>query len=279
MGIVSTSYEIGSVVALLSCGLIVRAGFGWRALFVVNPILFLAVGLSATYALRSDADRANAAPAADRIREIGRRIGWLSRRRSFWIALALSFLLTFVRTGFLTWTPTFLAEVTAKEGGSVSGAILKSAIFPAMGVLGALLAGRASDRFGPGRRAPVIAGSLLFLVGSVVTLGHAGFDDTTFVLVCIAASGFFLLGAYSLVGGAVALDVGETRAASTAAGLIDAAGYVGGSLAGVLLGTVAERRGWSSVFDALAAAAFAGAVVAGVWGLAPALAVRSKAAL
>jgi sugar phosphate permease len=125
----------------------------------------------------------------------------------------------------------------------------------------------------------VIAGSLCLLVVSVLVLAHAGLDGTMSILACIAASGFFLLGPYSLVGGAIALDVGTTRAAATAAGLIDAAGYVGGSLAGVLLGTLAERRGWSAAFDALAVAAFVAALVAAAWGFSLVLAVRPKAAL
>ena len=287
MGTLSTSYEIGSALSLLFCGLLVEVGLSWRALFIVNPILMATVGFATTRVLRratlsrDDTGTRRAEPLETGGAEEGaiRRAAWLASLRPFWIALSLSFLLTFVRTGFLTWTPTFLAEVTAKEGGSLSGAILKSAIFPATGVAGALLAGRASDRWGPGRRAPVIAGSLCLLVISILALAHAGLGGTTSILACLATSGFFLLGPYSLVGGAIALDVGKTRAAATAAGLIDAAGYVGGSLAGVLLGTLAERRGWSAAFDALAVAAFVASLVAAAWSFSLAVAVRSKAAL
>jgi sugar phosphate permease len=71
----------------------------------------------------------------------------------------------------------------------------------------------------------------------------------------------------SLVGGAIVLDVGAGRAAGTAAGLVDAGGYVGASLGGVLLGTLAQRRGWSAAFDALAFAALLACLVATWWGL------------
>lgn len=289
MGSISTSYEIGSVVSLLLCGMLVRSGLSWRALFVVNPLLFAAIGLTTTHVLRratapsggGRVDRlvASVPNGANEDEGVFRRLAWLAGLRPFWIAVSLSFLLTFVRTGFLTWTPTFLAEVTAKDGGSVSGAILKSAVFPATGIAGALLAGRASDRFGAGRRAPVIAVSLAFAVVSVLVLSYVSAGHTAWVVASIAASGFFVLGPYSLVGGAVALDVGATRAASTATGLIDAAGYVGGSLAGVLLGTLAERHGWSSAFDAIAAVAFAAAIIAAIWGFASGAPVPSKEAL
>jgi sugar phosphate permease len=268
MGWVSSSYEIGNALTLLLCGWLVRWDLGWRALFVVNPLLFLVIGVVTTHVIGRTATRptppALAGPAT-REESVAARIAWLLGRRPFWIALGLSFLLTFVRMGFLTWTPTFLVEVVTRHGGSVSGALLKSAVFPAAGVVGALLAGRFSDRFGPGRRAPVIAASLFVVVASVLALAHGGFADTTAILALIAVSGLFLLGPYSIVGGVVALDVGTARAASTAAGLIDFVGYVGASLTGVVLGTLAERHGWSAAFDALAFVTLAAAVLAAAW--------------
>jgi sugar phosphate permease len=268
MGFISTSYEIGNVITLILCGLLVRWELGWRALFVVNPLLFLAIGVTATRLLgKTTAPSAEARAPAPLEESVLARVVWLAGRRPFWLAIALSFLLTFVRMGFLTWTPTFLVEVATAHGGSVSGALLKSAVFPAMGVFGAIVAGRFSDRFGPGRRAPVIAASLVVVVASVLALAHAGFADTSAILVLVAATGFFLLGPYSLMGGAVVLDVGTTRAAATAAGLIDAAGYLGASLAGVLLGSLAQRHGWSAAFDALAAVTLAAALVAAAWGV------------
>jgi sugar phosphate permease len=282
MGVVSMSYEIGAVVSLLLSGWLIRRGHSWRALFVVNPIAFFVTGWATTRVLGSNRRRTSkdAYGVAARPREsMARRVAWLAGSGSFWIALALSFLLTFVRTGFLTWTPTFLAELGAKQGGSVSDAILKSAVFPAMGMAGALTAGILSDRFGPGRRAPVIAASLFVAVGAVLVVAYASGGNTSLAMGAIAASGFFVLGAYSLVGGAIALDVGADRAAATAAGLIDAAGYVGGSLAGVLLGTLAERRGWAAAFDAIAVAAFAAALVAVAWTVVSAVTARSKEAV
>jgi len=287
MGAISTSYEIGNVIALLLCGALVEVGLGWRALFVVNPILFGLVGLAVagTLGRRSAGGSegepiAHAEPAATARNEemrgsLWRRLGWLSRLPSFWIALALSVLLTFVRTGFLTWTPTFMAELTARDGGRISGAIVKSAIFPAAGVVGALTAGRASDRYGSGRRVPVVAISLGLLLISVLVLGHARIGNAA-AMATIGACGLFLLGPYSLVGGAIALDVGKTRAAATAVGMLDAGGYLGASLAGVLLGALAERRGWSAAFDALALAVFVAAIVAIVWAFSTSAWSRAK---
>src|SRR5260221_977328 len=192
MGMISTSYEIGNVVSLVLCSALVQGDFGWRWRFVVHPLWILAIGFTMTRLLERTTERTDPTdgPSAadgldaptDSRESVVRRVAWLAGLPSFWFALALSFLLTFVRTGFLTWTPMFLAELMTERGGTISGAILKSAVFPATGVLGALLAGRISDRFGPGRRSPVIATSLCFLVVSVLVLAHAGLVGTTAIL-------------------------------------------------------------------------------------------------
>jgi sugar phosphate permease len=285
------------------CGALVSAGLDWRALFVVNPALFAGIGLAAIVVLgrtrpatldqaddvhrqlergsdghdreEPSAWRSSAARDGGRVLE---RLGWLLGVRSFWIALALSFLLTFVRAGFATWIPMFLADLAQQSGGTVSRALVQSAIFPAAGFVGALAAGWVSDRYGPDRRAPVIAVSLSLLVVSILLLAHGGIDDKLTALLAIGACGLFLLGPYSLVGGAIVLDVGSARAAGTAAGLVDAGGYVGASLGGVLLGMLAQRRGWSSAFDALASAAFVACMVASFWALGASARVPSREA-
>ena len=286
MGIMSTSFEVGNVASLLLCGALVGAGLGWRALFVVNPALFAVIGFIAIALLGWVNPRASFhdrdAPREGRAEGDGGRVFdrllWLIGVRSFWIALTLSFLLTFVRAGFATWIPMFLADLAQRSGGTTSGALMQSAIFPAAGFLGALAAGTVSDRFGPGRRAPVIAGSLALLVLAILLLAHGGVDDRRTALIAIGACGLFLLGPYSLVGGAIVLDVGAGRAAGTAAGLVDASGYLGASMGGVLLGMLAERHGWSSAFDALASAALLACMVATIWWLGAGARVPSREA-
>jgi MFS transporter, OPA family, glycerol-3-phosphate transporter len=271
MGVVSTSYEAGSVLSLLLCGGLVRMGLGWRWLFVVNPLLFCTVGILVAISL-SDAPRelvsspaASVAVRSPARRVFGETLPWLGRQRSFWIALLLSFLLTFIRTGFLTWTPMFLAELGAADGQGVGGAILKSAVFPAAGVVGALAAGWLSDRAGVMKRAPVIAAGLGLLFIAIVLLSEGGIRDPRLAIVALAACGLCLLGPYSLIAGALALDIAKGRGAAMAAGMLDAAGYVGGSLSGIILGSLAERSGWGAVFRCLAGAALAGLMVAGIW--------------
>ncbi|GAC1358845.1 MAG: glycerol-3-phosphate transporter [Polyangiales bacterium] len=272
MGALSTSYELGNLLTLLLCGALVRLGHGWRALYLFNPALLalFAIGLGLT--LRGapppgppGAVGAEHGPAAPRV-PLREALRFLARKPSFWVAVGLSMLLTFVRTGFMTWTPTYLVELARAAGqGSTSAAIVKSTAFPAAGIVGALVAGRISDRFGPGRRAPVMVVSLALLTVAVAVLAPGRIVDVRIAALSIAACGLFLLGPYSLLGGAITLDVAGTTAASTAAGIIDGVGYVGASLSGIVIGGVAQAYGWGRAFDVVAGATATATAVSALW--------------
>jgi sugar phosphate permease len=266
MGILSTSYDVGNVVALLLSAGVVRAGGGWRALFVVNPLIVLAVALVVRFAL--PASQARARPEAKPSAYMG-SAGRLSRQSAFWFAMALSFLLTFVRAGFMTWTPRFLYEVSVASNvtSPTSGAIAKSAFFGVCGIMGSVITGRLSDRLGAGRRAPIMAFSLALLLASTLALAHAGVRSPWLATAGVGACGLFLLGPYSLLAGAISLDVAEGRGAATASSLVDAIGYVGASLSAFVLGSVSKRVGWTAAFDVVATAAGIALLLASIWSL------------
>jgi MFS transporter, OPA family, glycerol-3-phosphate transporter len=269
MGVLSTSYELGNVCALTLSGLV--AQWGWRALFVVNPLLFALVGGGAVLSLRSAAPEGQLAAEKEATHpepreSLARVLPHLLRSGAFWTAVALSALLTFIRIGFLTWTPTYLSEISlATGGGGIPGAIVKSALFPAAGVIAAPSFGVLSDRLGPGRRAPLMAASLAVVVALVLSLAHGGVHQPLAAAMLIGAIGLFLLGPYSLPAGALALDVAGTKGPATAAGIIDGAGYLGATASGYLLGHIADRAGWSTAFDVIGAAAMLATVVSGAW--------------
>jgi sugar phosphate permease len=50
-----------------------------------------------------------------------------------------------------------------------------------------------------------------------------------------------------------------------AAGIIDGAGYLGATASGVVLGRIADARGWSAVFDVIAVAALIATCATGAW--------------
>ncbi len=271
MGVLSTSYELGNVCALTLSGLVAR--WGWHALFVVNPILFALVGGAAVLSLPAGPGaRMHPAesPASERplAEPLMRRLPHLLSSGAFWTAVALSALLTFIRIGFLTWTPTYLSEISHASGGrGIPGAIVKSALFPAAGVIAAPVFGVLSDRLGPGRRAPLMAASLTVVVALVLVLAHGNVHGALAAAVLIGAIGLFLLGPYSLPAGALALDVAGSKGPATAAGIIDGAGYLGATASGYLLGHIADREGWSAAFDVVAGAALLAALVSVGWAI------------
>jgi sugar phosphate permease len=81
-------------------------------------------------------------------------------------------------------------------------------------------------------------------------------SSTTGTLVPLAAIGliaFCLLGPYSYLGGAFALDFGGKQAGAVSSGLIDGVGYLGAVLGGYSVGKMSVAYGWQGVFVVLAA--------------------------
>jgi sugar phosphate permease len=280
MGIASTSYDVGNVAALLLCAGLVHMGAGWRTLFLVNPLLLAAVTVIVIVGLRGappgaegparsgaqDAGppEAEAAEVKEPLLSLLRR---LAKERGFWMAVVLSFLLTFVRAGFMTWTPRYLYDVATAAGSktALSGSIARSALFGIAGIMGSLVIGRLSDRWGPGRRAGIMTASLGALLVTVLGLAHGGVTDPLGAAAVIGLAGFFLLGPYSLLAGAITLDVAGKRGASTTAGIVDGVGYVGASFAAFVLGSVSKRHGWSAAFDVIAGVTLLALLVAARW--------------
>jgi sugar phosphate permease len=151
--------------------------------------------------------------------------------------------------------PAYFSEM----GASASTAAFKSSVFPLLGCVGTLFAGWFSDRYLAGRRGPVMAGLMVFLVVALLALGHLdavaaafGVARPVMAITLVGVVGFFLLGPYSLVGGVVALDFGGRRTAGTAAGLLDGVGYLAASLSGIGIARILVESGWSLAYTAMA---------------------------
>jgi sugar phosphate permease len=85
---------------------------------------------------------------------------------------------------------------------------------------------------------------------------------------------FCLLGPYSYLGGAFALDFGGKQASAASSGIIDGIGYLGGVLAGDSVARLATALGWDRVFVTLAGVSALAAVCAGILHLLNTRAVR-----
>jgi len=96
------------------------------------------------------------------------------------------------------------------------------------------------------------------------------FDDheIQFVRLTVAAVrlgtiAFCLLGPYSYLGGAFALDFGGKQAGAASSGIIDGIGYLGAVAAGYIVARISVSFGWQGVFVALAAVSTLAAIGAG----------------
>jgi sugar phosphate permease len=273
IGILSLSYLVGDAVARPVMGLLIGQGVGWRGLFFAAAAVAGALWLANLLLLRESRVDAghpeahvnprnlyagkDAAP-----RNLLEFVKPLLASRAFGLVCLLSFGCTIVRETFNIWTPVYLRDAI---GYSMSSAASLSAVFPAVGAVSVLVTGWLSDRLGANGRPLLMLGglgatavALLFLTAS---RGSATPPIVSVVLVGVVA--FCLLGPYSYLGGAFALDFGGKRAGAASSGIIDGVGYLGGVLAGGGVARVSVLFGWRGVFVTLAAVSAASALAAG----------------
>jgi len=186
----------------------------------------------------------------------------LARSRAFLTVCLLSFGCTIVRETFNNWTPEYFTDFL---GHSASRAASLSAIFPAVGAVSVLACGALSDRLGTNGRPLILFSGLVASAFGLLLLMTvpAGMKDSWLPLLAIGLIALCLLGPYSFLGGAFALDFGGKRAGAAASGIIDGIGYLGGTLAGDTVARISQTFGWHSAFLALAGCCALSAAAAG----------------
>src|SRR5580704_3528389 len=274
IGILSISYLVGDALARQQMGWLIERGFGWRSLFLFAAIVAGVALLANVLWLREsrvDEGHAEARPnplnlfadSESRPASVGALLLPLLRSRAFLLVCLLSFACTIIRETFNTWTPVYLRDHLGYSMGHSAG---MSAIFPGVGAASVLLAGWLSDRLGLNGR------SLLLFLGLTATAAallvlmsvRSGPSAALLAVAVIGVVAFGLLGPYSYLGGAFALDFGGKQASAASSGLIDGVGYLGGVLAGYGVAWLAVAFGWSGVFVTLATISAAAALGAGV---------------
>jgi OPA family glycerol-3-phosphate transporter-like MFS transporter len=281
MGVLSASFLLGDAVARAWLGVAVESGASWRMLFFVSAGTLLTITVATAIRLReTPSDHGLEFPgvsprnafgndgAAPRL-PLRRVFGSLFGNPVFWTMCGVNFGLTLLRETFNTWNPIFLHEVAGLGAGAAGFA---SFLFPAVGGLAAIVAGRLADRPGSSP-ARVAVPFLVLLVLSLLLLALVPLDGRpVLALVLLSTTAFFLIGPYSFMTGVMAIDLGGRAGSATVAGLVDGAGYFGGILAGIGVGELAESSGWSTAFGALAGVS---AVSVGLAGLQRRLSRRS----
>lgn len=271
-GILSLSYLVGDALARQSMGMLLHQGYGWRAVFyfaaAVAAIVFAA---DVIFLRESRIELGYTPPRANPLnlfagskpgpKNFGEVLKTLLLSRAFGIVCLLSLGCTIVRETFNIWTPMYLRDFF---GYTESSAASTSAIFPAVGAISVLITGWLSDRLGANGRSLVMFFGLSATAVALLALMFLRAEATAskWPLLLIGAVAFCLLGPYSYLGGAYALDFGGSQGGAASSGLIDGVGYLGGIVAGDSVARLSVAFGWRGVFATLAAITMVSALAA-----------------
>lgn len=275
MGIVSLSYLWGDSANRVFLGFLLDLGVGWRGVFgiaagVMMGLLVLNVVLLKESPRDCGLEEAATNPAnlfgADshdpHPHQLRALVVPFLQSRVFGLVCILSFGLTLVRESFNAWSATYFTQAVHLAPGAAARV---SALFPLFGGLSVLVAGYLGDRLGRGGRAGVMLGGLVLAGGALFALSALDpHGSNVLPIALVSAVGLLVIGPYSYLAGAMALDLGGKRGGATASGLIDFIGYLGGALSGWAVAKISVAYGWRGVFVCLAGVALLSAAAAGI---------------
>lgn len=269
MGLWCSNFAIGGMIAGVVAGLAAERG-GWRMAFFVPAgvlaaiwLLFLLfqanrpedVGLPSAEREAGEPDEVIVAGESPRDEPEGswRVIAEVLMSPMVLLLASVYLLVKPLRYLLMFWAPVYLNE---RLGTGVAESGMLGSLFDLAGPIGIFAGGWASDRIFNARRVPVMVSTLVASAAALLLLPLV--PPTR-----LAVGGMlFLIGLLvyipdSLVSGAAAIDFGTRRGASTAAGLINGCGSLGGVVGGTLPGTLkwylgGEATPWNSMFALMA---------------------------
>lgn len=261
MGILSLSFVFGGALATILAGLIASwTGNDWRWVMAGPSVVLLAILAVCSAMLPRESQSTVLDPSSSRQRIDLRAFAALARVRGFWIACALSFVLTLLRETFNTWTVDFFTTTGGAASSSRIAAFL-STPFDAFGAVGIVLLGWGFGRIGRRARQSLLFGMLASLALLIFALPVVGARSVVFATVLVGGIGFFSYGPYSLLAGVFAVEINGKQHVATVAGILDGVGYFAAILSGAAFGRVLDLGGYHLGFNCLAALAGIAAVL------------------
>ncbi|PXX25995.1 MFS transporter [Arenibacter sp. ARW7G5Y1] len=172
-------------------------------------------------------------------------LGVLLRNSSLWIYSSCYMILKMTRYAFLFWLPVYL-EKALQYG--VSDAGYMSSVYELIGFFGVILAGYSSDKIFNSNRFSTV--SLMMIGLGLACLAHPYMVPYGKIatVISIALIGIATYGPDSLICTAGSMDVGGTKGAAMAAGIINGMGSVGQMFSGFIVVAINEYYGWNSLF-------------------------------
>ncbi|RMF84569.1 MAG: MFS transporter [Nitrospinota bacterium] len=261
MGLVSTA---AGTAILLVWGISgsVASVWGWRAAFRYPLFLTAAMGTLCWLLVRdrpSDlglpdyleedtvSSRAEALP-PDELKGL-RPYRRLFTNWRFLIACHITGLGNIVRYGLLTWLPLYYAEA---GGLNIKTMVAVTVAYPLGIACGPLLGGLISDKVFRSRRSPMIVISCLLTASVLTAIAFSSPHNLVLGVILLILGGFTLALAPL---GALAVDLAGRHMSGTAAGVLDAHGYLYAGLQAIIIGWFLDisGRNWPAVFGMLAA--------------------------
>jgi sugar phosphate permease len=262
MGLASLSYVFGGVCALVFAGQVAKLSHdNWRMVLGVPSIVLAAVLVGCWFLLPDDRPRnSGEAKGAKHSAFKFSHLNRLLRRPQLWVVCVMAFSLYVLRETFNNWTVDFF-KTQGGAGMSNQIAALLSTPFDAAGAVGIVALGWIFDRLSKtGRRLLLFSllGILAVLVYYLPIFYRWGLWS---VEIAVGMIGFLSYGPYSLLAGALAVEIGGKEFVGTVAGLVDSVGYVATILAGAYFGKLLDYGGYPLGFHVLAAVTVVSAVL------------------
>ena len=253
MGLWSTCYQVGGIVATSAAAAAVRA-WGWPWAFKGPAVAIALVGLLVLLLLRRGplalATPTSAESAAQASADLAAARRRLLRSPVIWSYGVAYFCLKLIRYSLLLWLPYYLEKVLLYE--KVRAANVSNS-FEIGGIAGTIVIGLLSDRLRHVPRSVIAAISLLALAAAFQLYAVVGSTGQLANFLSMALVGFLLFGPDSLISGAAAQDAGGAGAAALAAGLINGIGSLGAILQEAVTRGVSARWGWDGLFHVFVA--------------------------
>jgi len=269
MGFMSVNFQLGGSIAAMFAAYLIMLGVGWRGLFIWPATVVSVIAVWAAFASKESPQAV--IPDVKFGRNAGERQAELHFNREgethsamqivkslftipmFRELLVFSFFIHILRSFFMYWIPKFMVDM----GMGNFAAAMSSAVFPLAGCLGTIFLGWYTDNYAPaGKRTTamwiMLAVGTVFIAVIAPLISHR-MEYAWLVVALLALAGFCIYGPYSMSAGALTLDIAGAEGAGTCSGMLDGIGYIGGTVASLGTGLVADRWGWEQVFWALTA--------------------------
>lgn len=273
IGLISTSYQVGNVLAWLLAGY-VAGTYGWRAAFIVPSVILAVMAVIFAFGLRDDprlvgfrrvrddmgeetANSHTAQAIEDEKMPFAETMRLTLTNKVLWVLAIGYFCMNSVRYSFMNWAVTYMADF---QGQNIKDSAFKAVALPLIGAVGAVSAGFLSDKLFKGRRAPLCAIMLFALAFVCVGFVMIPKGSVMLATAMLGLVGFLIYGPDMLMSGAATVDI-HPKAAAAATGLTMAMGNFGAIISGAGIGWLKDvtpglAKGLQSVMPAWLATAF-----------------------